>query len=86
MPRSFALLFAFSLVSVMPSAAQDEPPARARRSTNGPWFGLTAPTGPGAEPAVIVGQRPPHPVVLPPGEPSSPELVGTTILEDVHIT
>jgi hypothetical protein len=85
MTRSFAFLLAFSLAQVAPLAAQDEPPAaRPRRSTNGPWFGLTAPTGPGAEPAVIVGQRAPHPVTLPAGEPASPELTGTAIRADLE--
>jgi len=73
MTRLFAFLFALSLVLGAPLAAQDDGPvARPRRSTNGPWFGLTLPTGPGTEPAVIVGQRAPHPFVLPPGEPASP--------------
>jgi hypothetical protein len=84
MTRSFALLLAFSLAHVAPLAAQDEPPARPRRSTNGPWFGLTPPTGPGTEPAVIVGQRAPHPVTLPPGEPASPELTGAAIRADLE--
>jgi hypothetical protein len=84
MTRSFALLLTFSLAHVAPLSAQDEPSARPRRSTNGPWFGLTPPTGPGTEPAVIVGQRAPHPVTLPPGEPASPELTGAAIRADLE--
>src|SRR5262245_24572687 len=85
MARSLAFVLAFSLAPVIPIAAQDEPPvARGRRSTSGPWFGLTPPAGPGAEPAVIVGQRAPHPVTLPPGEPASPELTGASIRADLE--
>ena len=85
MTRSFALLLVLSVAYVAPLlSAQDEPPAPARRSTNGPWFGLSAPTGPGTEPAVIVGQRAPHPIVLPAGEPASPELSGAAIRADLE--
>src|SRR5262245_45436854 len=85
MARPLALLLAIALGLMAPLAAQDEPPAgRPRRSTNGPWFGLPAPTGPGTEPAVIVGRRPPHPVALPPGEPASPELSGAAIRADLE--
>ncbi|HEX7798077.1 MAG TPA: M28 family peptidase [Vicinamibacterales bacterium] len=85
MTRLFAFLFALSFVLGAPLAAQDDGPvARPRRSTNGPWFGLTLPTGPGTEPAVIVGQRAPHPFVPPPGEPASPELAGTAIRADLE--
>src|SRR5437899_4519473 len=85
MTRVFALLLAFSFANIGSLAAQDDGPvARPRRSTNGPWFGLTLPTGPGTEPAVIVGQRAPHPIVLPAGEPASPELTGATIRADLE--
>src|SRR4029453_2498424 len=84
MARSFALLLVLSLTYVAPLSAQDEPPARPRRAPNGPWFGRSAPPGPGTEPAVIVGQRAPHPVTLPAGEPASPELSGTAIRADLE--
>src|SRR5262245_34447556 len=85
MVRSIVLLLAFSLAHGVPLAAQDEAPAaRARRSANGPWFGLTPPTGPASEPAVIVGQRAPHPVTLPPGEAAAPELAGAAIRADLE--
>src|SRR5262245_66264757 len=85
MARPIALILAIALGLMAPLAAQDEPPAaRARRSTNGPWFGLPAPTGPGTEPAVIVGNRPPHPVVLPPDEKASSELTGASIRADLE--
>src|SRR3954463_6310454 len=84
MIRSFALILALSLASLAPLAAQDEPPTRPRRSTNGPWFGLMPPAGPGTSPAVIVGQRPPHPVTLPADEPASPDLKGATIHADLE--
>jgi len=49
MTRLFAFLFALSLVLGASLAAQDDGPvARPRRSTNGPWFGLTLPTVPPA--------------------------------------
>lgn len=85
MTRLSASLLALSFVLGAPLAAQDDGPvARPRRSPNGPWFGLTLPTAPGTEPAVIVGQRAPHPFVLPPGEPASPELTGTAIRADLE--
>lgn len=84
MTRSVALLLAFSLTQVMALGAQDEPPARPRRSTSGPWFGLMSPAAPGTEPAVIVGHRPPRPVTLPAGEPATPELTGTNIRADLE--
>src|SRR5262245_58975942 len=85
MTSLFDLSVTLSLVLGASLAAQDDGPvARPRRSTNGPWFGLTLPTGPGTEPAVIVGQRAPHPIVLPPGEPASPELTGAAIRADLE--
>jgi hypothetical protein len=48
------------------------------------WFGLPLPPPFGKEPAVIVGDRAPRPVTLPPGESASPEFVGTTIRTDLE--
>jgi hypothetical protein len=80
---AFVALIAFGPVAT--ASAQDEAPARAtRRSTTGPWFGLTPPTGPGTPPAVIVGTRAPRPVTLPPGEPNAPELTGAAIRADLE--
>jgi len=56
----------------------------AARSEGGPWFGLPLPPPVGKEPAVIVGDRAPRPVVLPAGEPAAPELVGSTIRADLE--
>lgn len=66
--------------------AQDGPPERrpTRARADGPWFGLPLPPAPGAEPAVIVGDRAPRPVTLPPGEPASPELTGSVIRADLQ--
>ena len=50
----------------------------------GPWFGVPLPPPLGQEPAVIVGDRAPRPVVLPSGEPASTELTGATIKADVE--
>ena len=49
----------------------------------GPWFGVPLPPPLGQDPAVIVGDRAPRPVVLPAGEPPAPELTGATIKADV---
>jgi hypothetical protein len=38
----------------------------------------------GKEPAVIVGDRQPRPVILPAGEPANPEFVGSTIRADLE--
>ena len=58
--------------------------AQGRPAGDGPWFGLTRPTGPGAAPAVLVGARPPRPVSLPPGETAAPEFDGATLKADVQ--
>jgi hypothetical protein len=49
----------------------------------GPWFGVPLPPPLGKEPAVVVGERAPRPVILPPGEPSAPELAGAVIKADL---
>ncbi len=59
-------------------------PAPARPVAPAAWFGLPLPPPFGKEPAVIVGDRAPRPVILPAGEPASPELVGSTIRADLE--
>ena len=63
-----------------PALAQQ---ARAAAAKPGPWFGVPLPPPLGQDPAVIVGDRAPRPVVLPSGEAPSPELTGATIKADV---
>jgi hypothetical protein len=67
------------------AAAQDAPerPARPER-TDGPWFGVTLPAWPGAEPAVLVGDRRTRPVAPAPGEPSARELSGEALRADLE--
>jgi len=87
MQRSLLTLLALLavLVPATSGVAQDGPPdSRPRRDVNGPWFGLTLPPPPGAEPAVIVGSRAPRPVTLPPGESAAPELTGAAIRADLE--
>ena len=47
------------------------------------WFGVALPAPGGNTPAVMVGDRAPRPVTLPPGEPAAPEFAGATIKADV---
>lgn len=63
-----------------PVSAQTAPgsPARAERRA-GPWFGLALPPRPGAEPAVIVGERAPRPVQVPADAPEGPEFNATSL-------
>jgi hypothetical protein len=49
-----------------------------------PWFGVPLPPPLGKDPAVIVGDRAPRPMVLPSGEAPSPELTGATLKADVE--
>ena len=58
--------------------------ARGQTAAPRPWFGLPLPPPLGKDPAVIVGDRKPRPVVLPAGEPAAPELVATTIRADLE--
>jgi hypothetical protein len=48
------------------------------------WFGMPLPPPLGKEPAVIVGDRAPRPVTLPPGEAAAPELAGSAIRADLE--
>jgi len=65
-------------------SAQDEPDGAARQTRKaGPWFGLTLPPAPGAEPAVIVGQRMPRPVNVPATAPSGLELSAQRLRADL---
>lgn len=52
--------------------------------TEWPWFGVPVPPGAGEVPAVLVGERGPRPVTLPPGDEPSKELEGATIRADVE--
>ncbi|MFN7983631.1 MAG: M28 family peptidase [Vicinamibacterales bacterium] len=66
------------------SRAQDEPDGAARQTRKaGPWYGLTPPPAPGTEPAVVVGQRLPRSVHVPPGAPAGPELSAQRLREDL---
>src|SRR5688572_16847625 len=78
--RVFAVAIAISTFGV-PAFAQQGRPAAAKP---GPWFGVPLPPPLGQDPAVIVGDRSPRPVVLPSGEAPSPELAGATIKADVE--
>ena len=75
--RAVVLVLAFSV----PAVAQQ---TRAAPAKPGPWFGVPVPPPLGQEPAVIVGERTPRPVVLPDGEAASLELTGAAIKADVN--
>jgi hypothetical protein len=77
--RVFAFAIAISTLSVSAVAQQ----TRAAAPKPGPWFGVPLPPPLGQEPAVIVGDRAPRPVVLPNDEPAAPELAGAGIRTDV---
>jgi hypothetical protein len=74
--RLLVLMFAF----YTPALAEQ---TRAAAAKPGPWFGVPLPPPLGQDPAVIVGDRAPRPVVLPSGEAPAPELTGATIKADV---
>ena len=76
--RVFAVAIALSTFGVPAFAQQGRAAAKP-----GPWFGVPLPPPLGQDPAVIVGDRAPRPVVLPSGEAPSPELTGATIKADV---
>ncbi len=61
------------------ASAQDEAPSAPAPRKAGPWFGLTLPPRPGAEPAVIVGDRPARPVQVPDDAPSGPEFAADAL-------
>ena len=74
-----------------PPAGRGQAPAGrgGRGAARGPaapaaWFGLPLPPPFGKDPAVIVGDRAPRPVILPAGEPANPEFVGATIRKDLE--
>ncbi len=60
------------------------PRGESSRAEGGAWFGVPLPPPVGKEPAVIVGDRAPRPVLLPAGEPPAPELVGSAIRADLE--
>ena len=65
--------------------AQDEPGgARRVEKRDGPWFGLALPPAVGAEPAVVVGDRAPRPVHIPPNAPTGPEFDAATLRADLN--
>ena len=66
-----------------PLLAQGRGRGAAEAHKNGPWFGVALPPPPGKEPAVIVGDRAPRPVTLPPGETATPELTAANIRADL---
>ena len=64
--------------------AQDEPGGAPRQQNRkGPWFGLVLPPKPGAEPAVIVGDRAPRPVHVPADAPDGPEFRGESLRSSI---
>ena len=64
--------------------AQDESAAgRTPRRTDGPWFGSPLPLGSEPGPAVVVSDRSPRPVSLPP-DPQSPELGAPALSADLR--
>ena len=67
--RVVAVAIALSTLGLPALAQQSRTAAKP-----GPWFGVTLPPPPGEEPAVIVGDRAPRPVIVPAGEAPSPEL------------
>ena len=67
-----------------PLLAQGRGRGAAEAHKNGPWFGVALPPPPGKEPAVIVGDRAPRPVTLPPGEAATPELTAANIRADLE--
>jgi hypothetical protein len=77
--RVLAVAIAIAAFGVAAFAQQSRPAPKP-----GPWFGVPLPPPLGKDPAVIVGDRAPRPVVLPSGETPSAELTGTTIKADVE--
>ena len=80
---AIAVLSAFTASARSVSAQDDPGPARRTENRNGPWFGLTPPPAPGAEPAVVVGDRAPRPVHVPSDAPSGPELQASALRADL---
>ncbi len=75
-----AALVAIAVVTPAAAAAQDEPGGTPRtQNRKGPWFGLLLPPRPGAEAAVIVGDRAPRPVHVPDDAPDGAEFRGESI-------
>ena len=66
--RVIALVILFTTITAAVSFAQE----RRAPAKPGPWFGVPLPPPLGQDPAVIVGDRAPRPVVLPNGEAASP--------------
>ena len=77
----YTLLTALLLSLAAVGAAQAPPPGAAKP---GPWFGLTLPGSSATAPAVLVGARPPRPVVLPPGESAAAQFTGAALKADVQ--
>ena len=86
MPKRVVMAIAVVVALGLPALAPAQEPEvrRPARRTDGPWLGLMPPPAPGVEPAVIVGNRMPRPVVLPAGEAASPELTGAAIRADLE--
>src|SRR5262245_27546167 len=73
-PAFIALLIPLVAFSQTPRAA----------STDGPWFGVHLPPTFGAEPAVMVGERPARPFVLPKDAKAQPEFAATRLRSDLE--
>jgi hypothetical protein len=77
-------LCATAIVATPPAGAQDEPGGAPKvEHRNGPWFGLPLPPDTGVEPAVVVGDRAPRPVRVPPGAPDGPEFAAAALRADL---
>jgi hypothetical protein len=74
--------FVFFLL-LAPFAALGQTPREPVR-TDGPWFGVHLPPAFGAEPAVIVGERPARPFVLPKDAKDQPEFAATRLRSDLE--
>jgi hypothetical protein len=93
-PWTLTALAIVGLAGVVSASTGQEPAAPAGRGASGrgaaarlkggPWFGAPLPPPVGKEPAVIVGDRAPRPVTLPPGDPAAPEFAGTAIRADLE--
>src|SRR5262245_29720478 len=86
MTRPTIVVLLGALLAPVAAAAQEELPARPASTarTDGPWYGVTLPVGPDAEPAVIVGDRRSRPVILPSGEAPARELGAEVLRADLE--
>jgi hypothetical protein len=83
--RLLILIASVAVISDSAALAQGQGRGRGQAAPPKPaaWFGLTLPPPSAAAPAVMVGDRAPRPVILPPGEPAAPEFAGAAIRADL---